>query len=141
MPDTIVGYGAATILGLKGGRARRWVTTAEGKQGVSYAWYNVPLQDIGGHTKQVKASGVLRTARVKNGGKNGEVYGDPPGEARGPTRKWECVDLIIGRYNMDCKPEDILGWHGLPEGGCLMKGTGNPGDYARMEAGRSIRRN
>ncbi len=28
MPDTTVGYGAATIFGLKGGRARRWVTTA-----------------------------------------------------------------------------------------------------------------
>jgi hypothetical protein len=54
VPDTTVGYGAATILGLKGGRACRWVTTAEEKRGVSYAWYNVPLQDIGGHTKQVK---------------------------------------------------------------------------------------
>jgi hypothetical protein len=117
------------------------VTTAEGNKGVSYAWYNVPLQDMGGNTKQVKASGVLRTARVKNGGKNGEVYGDSPGGATGPAREWECVDLIIGRDNMDCKPEDILGWHGWPEGGCLMKGAGNPGDYARMEAGGSIRRN
>ncbi len=67
VPDTMVGYGAATILGLKGGRTRRWVTTAEGSKGVSYAWYNMPLQDMGGHTKQVKASGVLRTACVKNG--------------------------------------------------------------------------
>jgi hypothetical protein len=141
VPDTTVGYGAATILGLKGDRACHRVTTADGRKEMSYAWYNVPLLDMGGHTKQVKASGVLSTARIKNGGKNGEVYGDPPGEATGPTREWECVELIIGRDNMDCKPEDIPGWRGWPEGGCLMKGTGNPGDYARMEAGGSIRRN
>jgi hypothetical protein len=47
VPDTTIGYGAATILGLKGGRTRRWVTTAEGNQGLSYAWYDVPLQDMG----------------------------------------------------------------------------------------------
>ncbi len=141
VPDTTVGYGAATILGLKGGRACHRVTTVDGKKEMSYAWYNVLLLDMGGHTKQVKASGVLSTARIKNGGKNGEVYGDPPGEATGPTREWECVDLIIGRDNMDCKPEDIPGCRGWPEGGCLMKGTGNPGDYARMEAGGSNRRN
>jgi hypothetical protein len=141
VPDTTVGYGAATILGLKGGRTRRWVTTAEGNQGLSYAWYNVPLQDMGGHTKQVKASGVLRTARVKNEGKDGEAYGDSPGGATGPAREWECIDLIIGRDNMDCKPEGILGWHGWPKGGYLVKGTGDPGDYARMEARGPIRKN
>ncbi len=32
VPDTTIGYRAATILGLKGGRTRRWVTTAEGNQ-------------------------------------------------------------------------------------------------------------
>jgi hypothetical protein len=141
VPDTTVGYRAATILGLKGGRTRHWVTTAEGNKGVSYAWYNMPLQDMGRHTKQVKASGVLRTAGIKNGGKNGEVYGDSPGGATGPAREWECVDLIIGRDNMDCKPEGILGWHGWLEGGYLKKGTENSGDYNRMEAGGSIRRN
>jgi hypothetical protein len=71
VPNTTIGYGAATILGLKGSRTRRWVTTAEGNQGLSYAWYDVPLQDMGGHAKQVKASGVLRTARVKNAGEDG----------------------------------------------------------------------
>ncbi len=85
VPDTTVGYGAATILGLKGGRTHHWVTTAEGNKGLSYAWYNVPLQDMGGHTKQVKASGVLRTARVRNEGKDGEAYGDSPGGATGPA--------------------------------------------------------
>jgi hypothetical protein len=29
VPNSMIGYGAATILGLKGGRARRWVTTTE----------------------------------------------------------------------------------------------------------------
>ncbi len=32
VPNTTIGYGAATILGLKGGRTRRWVTTAEGRR-------------------------------------------------------------------------------------------------------------
>jgi hypothetical protein len=82
--DTMIGYGAAMILGLKGGRTRRWVTTAEGNPGLSYAWYDVPLQDVGGHAKQVKASSVLRTARVKNAGEDGEAYGDSPGGAMGP---------------------------------------------------------
>ena len=36
-PDTLIGYGAATILGLKGGRARRLVTTEGGSLGMSYA--------------------------------------------------------------------------------------------------------
>ncbi len=71
VPDTTVGYGAATILGLKGGRACHRVTTADGKKEMSYAWYSVPLLNVGGHTKQVRASGVLSTARIKNGGKNG----------------------------------------------------------------------
>jgi hypothetical protein len=48
--------------------------------------------------------------------------------------------LIIGRDNMGCKPEGILGWHEWLEGGYLKKGMGNSGDYNRMEAGGSIRR-
>jgi hypothetical protein len=56
VPNTTIGYGVATILGLKGGRTRHWVTTAEGNQGLSYAWYDVPLQDIGGLAKQGQAA-------------------------------------------------------------------------------------
>jgi hypothetical protein len=141
VPNTTIGYGAATILGLKGGRTRRWVTTAEGNQGLSYAWYDVPLQDIGGLAKQVSASGVLRTARVKNAGEDGEVYGDSLGGATGPAREWECIDLIIGRDNMDCKPEGTLGWQGWPKVGYLVKKTGDPGDYMRVEAKNPCRRN
>ncbi len=84
---------------------------------------------------------MVSTARIKIEGGNGEVHNDPSGGAARPTRGWECADLIIGRDNMDCRPEDICGWRGWLEGGCLMKGTGNPGDYAKMEAGGSIRRN
>ncbi len=134
VPDTTIGYGAATILGLKGGRNRQWVTTAEGNQGLSYAWYDVPLQDMGGHAKQVKASSVLRTASVKNAGEDGEAYGDSPGGALGPAREWKCIDLVIGQDNMNCKPEGTLGWQGWPKGGCLVKRTGDPGDYARVKA-------
>ncbi len=141
VPNTMIGYGAAAILDLKGGRASHQVTTADRKKEISYAWYNVPLLHVGGHTRQMKASGVVSTAHIKAGGRNGEVYGDPPGGAAGSTRGWEGVNMIIGRDNMDCKPEDICGWRGWPEGGCPMRGTGNPGDYARMGPGGSNRRN
>ena len=96
---------------------------------------------MGGHAKLVKARGVLRTARVKNEGKDGEAYGDSPGGATGPAREWECIDLVVGRDNLDCKPEGILGWHGWPKGGYPVKGTGDPGDYARVEARNPCRKN
>jgi hypothetical protein len=129
------------MLGLKGGRTSHRVTTADGKKETSYAWYNVPLLHVGGHTRQVKANGVVSTARIKTGGRNGEVYGNPTGGAAGSTRRWECADLIIGQDNMDCKPEDICSWRGWPEGGCPVRSTGNQGSYVRMEAGGSNRRN
>ncbi len=53
VPNTMIGYGAAAILGLKGGRARHWVTTKEGNRGMSFAWYDVPLQDKDGRIKQI----------------------------------------------------------------------------------------
>ncbi len=98
--NTMIGYGAAAILSLKGGRTRRWVATKEGNRGMSFAWYEVPLKDMNGRVKLVRASGVLRTARVKNEGKNGEAYDDSPGGATGPAQLWECVNLIIGRDNL-----------------------------------------
>jgi hypothetical protein len=139
--NTMIGYGAAAILGLKSGRARHWVTTKEGNRGMSFAWYDVPLQDMDGRVKLIRASGVLRTARVKNEGKDGEAYGDSPGGATGPTHEWECVDLIVGRDNLGCKPQGTLGWPGRPKGGCPVKSTGDPGDYTKVEAGNSCRRN
>jgi hypothetical protein len=33
VPNTMIGYGAATILGLMAGRACRWVTMKEGNRG------------------------------------------------------------------------------------------------------------
>ncbi len=100
---------------------------------MSFAWYGVPLQDMDGRVKLIRASGVLRTARVKNEGKDGEAYGDSPGGATGHAQLWECVDLIVGRDN--------LGWPGRPKGGCPVKGTGDPGDYIKVEAGNPGRRN
>jgi hypothetical protein len=73
-------------------------------QGMSFAWYDVPLQDMDARVKLVRASGVLRTARVKNEGKDGEAYGDSPGGATGPAQLWECVNLIVGRDNLGCRP-------------------------------------
>ncbi len=60
---------------------------------MSYAWYDVPLQGEDGRVWQIRASGVLRTARVKNEGKKGETLGDSPGGITGPAQLWECVDL------------------------------------------------
>ncbi len=84
---------------------------------------------------------MLRTACVKNEGKDGEAYGDSPGGATGPAREWECVDLIVGRDNLGCKPEGTLGWPGRPKGGCPVKSTGDPGDYTKVEVGNPCRRN
>ncbi len=85
-PDTLIGYGAAAILGLKGGQIRRLVTTEEGSPRMSYAWYDVPLQDENGRVWQIRANGVLRTARVKNEGENGKALGDSPGGITGPAQ-------------------------------------------------------
>jgi hypothetical protein len=109
VPNTAIEYGAATMLGLKGGRASHRVTTADRKKETSYAWYNVPLLDAGGHTRQVKASSVVSTARIKTGERDRGVCGDSPGETMGSAWGWECADLVIGRDNMDCEPEDIRG--------------------------------
>jgi hypothetical protein len=102
---------------------------------MSFAWYKVPLKDMNGRVKLIRASGVLRTARVKNEGK------DSPGGATGPAQLWECVDLIAGRDNLDCRPESTLGWPGRPKGGCPVKGTGDPGNYIKVEAGNPGGRN
>jgi hypothetical protein len=67
VPNTMTRYGAAAILGLKGGRACRWVATKEGNRGMSFAWHDVPLQDKDGRIKPIRASGVLRTAREHPG--------------------------------------------------------------------------
>jgi hypothetical protein len=141
VPNTLIGYGAAAILGLKGGRTRRWVTTKEGNRGMSFAWYDVPLQDEDGRVWQIWPSGVLRTARVKNEGKNGEAHGDSPGGITGPAQLWECVDLVVGRDNQDRRPGNTLGWPGRPKGGCPVKGTGDPGDYIKVEVENPGRRN
>ncbi len=53
---------------------------------MSYAWYDIPLQGEDGRVWQIRASGVLRTARVKNEGKNGEALGDSPGGITGPAQ-------------------------------------------------------
>jgi hypothetical protein len=133
-PDTLIGYGAAAILGLKGGRTRRQVTTGGGTQGRSYAWYDVPLQDEDGRVRQIRAYGVLRTARVKNEGENGKVLGDSPGGATGPAQLWECIDLIVGRDNQDRRPENTLGWSGRrPKEGYAVRSAGDPGDYIKVK--------
>jgi hypothetical protein len=59
----------------------------------------------------------------------------------GSTRGWECADMVIGRDNMDCKPEDIRGWRGWPEGGCPLEASGSPGIYIREGLRGPNRRN
>ncbi len=84
---------------------------------------------------------MLRTARVKNEGKNGEAHGDSPGGITGPAQLWECVDLVVSRDNQDRRPGNTLDWPGRPKGGCPVKGTGDPGDYIKVEADNPGRRN
>jgi hypothetical protein len=75
VPNTAIGYGAATMLDLKSGRASHRVTTADGKKETSYAWYNVPLLGARGRTRQVKASRVVSTAtsRLEEGSEDPAV--------------------------------------------------------------------
>jgi hypothetical protein len=84
VPNTLIGYGAAAILGLKGGQTRRWVTTKEGNRGMSYAWYDVPLQDEDGRVWQIRASGVLRTAASRMRAEMERPLGTHREESRGP---------------------------------------------------------
>ncbi len=140
VPNTAIGYGAATMLDLKGGRASHRVTTADGRKETSYAWYKVPLLDAGGHTRQVRASGVVSTARIKTGGRDKGVCVTPRERPWG-SPGWECANLVIGRDNMYCEPEDIRGWRGWPDGGCPLKGTGTPGAYIREGLRGPNRRN
>ncbi len=79
MPSTRIVYEVAAMLDLKGSRASHKVITADGKKEISYTRYSVPLLHVGRHTKQVKASGVVSTARIRIGGRNGEVHSGPPG--------------------------------------------------------------
>jgi hypothetical protein len=124
----------AAILGLKGGQARHLVTTEDGSPRMSYAWYDIPLQGEDGRVWQIRESGVLKTARVKNEGKNGEALGDSRGGITGPAQLWECVDLIIGQDNQDRRPENTLGWPGRrPKGGYPVRSAGDPGDYIKVK--------
>jgi hypothetical protein len=109
---------------------------------MSYAWYDVPLQDENGRVWQIRAYGVLKTARVRNESKKGEALGDSPGGVTGPAQLWECIDLIIGRDNQDRRPENTLGWPGRrPRGGYPVRGAGNPGDYIKVKTENSGSRN
>jgi hypothetical protein len=82
VPNTVVGYGEATRLNLKGGRADQEVTTADGRKEHSYAWYHMPLLDTEGRTRLVRASGVVSTTRIKIRGKSRGACGDFPYVAR-----------------------------------------------------------
>jgi hypothetical protein len=55
------------------------------------------------------------------------------GRMEGPT-----VTLQEGPRD---QPEGIFGWHGWPRVGYLVKGTGDPSDYARVETRDLIRKN
>ncbi len=71
MLNTTIAYEAAAMFDLKGDRASHEVITANGKRETSHARYSMPLLHVGGHTRLVKASGVMRTARIRTGGKSG----------------------------------------------------------------------
>jgi hypothetical protein len=49
--------------------------------------------------------------------------------------------MVVGRDNMDCKPEQIRGWRRWPEGGFPREVTGSPGLYIRKGLRGPSRRN
>ncbi len=94
----------------------------------------MPLLDTEGHTRMIRASGVVSTARIKTGRKSRRAYGslsDVEREAARSAWEWECADMVIGRDDMDCKPEHICGWRGWPEEGLPLEVTGSSGFYIR----------
>ncbi len=116
VPNTVIRYGAAEMLGLKVGRA----------------WYQVPLLNTEGYIRRGHA-GCGRTVR----GTSSDLLDMEKGTRR-VTWEWERADMVIGRDNMDCKPEHICGW---PREGFPLEIMGPLGFYTRKDLGELNRRN
>jgi hypothetical protein len=85
------------MLDLKGVRASHRVTTADGKKETSYAWYNVPLLDAGGRTRQVKASGVVSTASSRPEEGTGEPVVTSQERPWGPPEGGSALSWSLGK--------------------------------------------
>ncbi len=139
--DTVVRCGAAAMLGWKADKAGQWVTTANGKREYSRTWYQVPLFTMGGYVRLTGVRGVLSIAHTETGRTIKEASGDLPDMEKRTTKviwEWELVDMVIGRDNMDYKPEQFHGW---PKEGFPLEIMGPLGFYARKDLEELNRRN
>ncbi len=94
----------------------------------------MPLLTTKGCTKLIRADGVKSTAQIgisrKSWGASIRVS-EKEREVLRNAWRWDCGDMVIGRHNMDCKPDHICGWSAWPEGGFPLEITGSPGFYIR----------
>ncbi len=84
---------------------------------------------------------MLSIAHIETGRTIKGASGGLPDMEKGTTKviwEWEHVDMVIGRDNMDCKPEHLLGW---PEEGLTLEIMGPLGFYTRKDLEELNRRN
>jgi hypothetical protein len=92
VPDTVVRYVAAAVLGWETGKAGQWVTTANGKREYSKTWYQVPLLTTEGYVRVTRACGMLSIAHIETGRTIKGASGGLPDMEKGTTKviwEWE----------------------------------------------------
>jgi hypothetical protein len=92
-------------------------------------------------SRVTRACSVLSIAQIETGRTIKGASGGLPDMEKGTTKviwEWERVDMVIGRDNMDCKPEHLLGW---PEEGFTLEIMGPLGFYTRKDLEELNRRN
>ncbi len=65
VPNTMIRWGTATMLGWKASKAGQWVTSANGKREYSRTRYHVPLLNVDGYVKLTEAHGMLSIAHIE----------------------------------------------------------------------------
>ncbi len=141
MPDTVVRCGIAEMLGWNASKAGQWVTSANGKREYSRTWYQAPLLTTDGYVKLMETRDVLSIAHIETGRTIKGASGDLPDAEKGTTKviwEWERVDMVIGRDNMNCKPEQFRRW---PKEGFHLEIMGPLGFYTRKDLEELNRRN
>jgi hypothetical protein len=135
VPSTMIEYRAVAMLNLnRSSSTSQWVTTAHGKRECSNISYQVSLLTTEGCTKLVRADGVKSTAQIGISRKSWGASVHASEKEREVLRngwRWDRADMVIRRDNMDCKPDQICGWSGWPEGSFPLEVTGSPGFYIR----------
>jgi hypothetical protein len=141
VPDMVIRYGAVAMLSLKIGGTGQWVTTVDGKKEYSRGLYQMPLLNMEGYVEPIRVSSVQSTAHIETRRRVRGTHGNLPDVERETMRvTWEQerADMVIGRDNLDCKPELICRW---PREGFPLEIMGPMGLYTRKDMGELNRRN